>query len=298
MQNPSWLNIGEYPFKSHLFETKDGALHYIDEGTGPPVVMIHGTPTWSFLYRNLVKELMGTHRCIVPDMLGFGLSDKPFQADYRPAAQAQRLEAFLESLNLPKFTLIVHDFGGPIGLSYAINHPEKIERIVLSNTWMWSEASNKQLTVISAIFSSFVGKYLYLKKNFAAKVMMKQGFASQEAFTEQLQLHYHGPFPDKESRMATWSYARELRGSSAWYDSLWNQREKIANIPALILWGMKDAFFQKQRFTDRWKKTFVNQKFVPLDNAGHFVQEEAEQAYNRQVKGFLVRLNEQIDIPG
>ena len=113
-------------------------LHYIDEGRGDPVVMVHGTPTWSFLYRHVVKGLSKNYRCIAPDHIGFGLSDKPQGWSYTIEAQAKNLQVLLDSLDLEDITLVVHDFGGPIGLSYAIENPEKVSRLVIMNTWLWS----------------------------------------------------------------------------------------------------------------------------------------------------------------
>src|SRR5688572_6908616 len=136
MENLTWLNRKEYPFKSNFLPLDAGQLHYLDEGSGEPIVMVHGTPAWSFLYRNLVKELSRNYRCIVPDHLGFGLSDKPKHWSYKPEAHAQNLKILINYLELKNITLVVHDFGGPIGLHYALEHPENIKRLVIINTWM------------------------------------------------------------------------------------------------------------------------------------------------------------------
>ena len=113
MSNTPWLNQAEYPFKQHTFEVDGMSMNYIDEGNGSPIVMVHGTPSWSFLYRNLIKELIDSHRCIAPDNLGFGLSEKKDNEDYRPETQAKRLEEFIESLNIPYHTVI--NCGGDLG---------------------------------------------------------------------------------------------------------------------------------------------------------------------------------------
>ncbi len=111
--------------------------HYIDEGQGPPVVMVHGNPSWSIYYRNLVEALRSTHRCIVPDHIGCGFSDKPDDSNYAYtlSQRIEDLESLLESLNLTEpITLVVHDWGGAIGMGYATRHPEKIARLVILNT--------------------------------------------------------------------------------------------------------------------------------------------------------------------
>lgn len=123
MTNTDWIDRNEYPFASHYFQTSAGKLHYVDEGEGPPIVMLHGNPTWSFLYRNLIKQLSSRYRCIAPDYLGFGLSDKPFDWNYRPEEHAKNLAALIEHLGLKEVTLVVNDWGGPIGMHYAVTHP-------------------------------------------------------------------------------------------------------------------------------------------------------------------------------
>lgn len=131
---PDWVDRAEYPFEPEAIILGPGTMRYLDEGDGESVVMVHGTPTWSFLYRHLVKGLRDRYRCVVPDHLGFGLSDKPARWSYAPADQARNLTTLIETLGLKDITLVVHDFGGPIGLSYALEHPENVRRLVLFNT--------------------------------------------------------------------------------------------------------------------------------------------------------------------
>src|SRR5215218_7357697 len=137
-QAPAWLDSSLYPFASHFIESGYGRMHYVDEGNGSPVVFVHGTPSWSFLYRHLIARLSCRHRVIAIDNLGFGLSDKPARAPYAPQDHAQRFETLLDALHVSGATLVVHDFGGPIGLAAALVHPEMFSRLVLFNTWMWS----------------------------------------------------------------------------------------------------------------------------------------------------------------
>lgn len=125
-----WLNPSLNPFPTHDLDTGSGRMHYVDEGEGAPIVMVHGTPSWSFLYRQLIRDLSGSYRCIAPDQLGFGLSDKPETFAYTPAAHAQNLERLIDTLGLKDIVLVVHDFGGPIGLSYALTHPENVRALI------------------------------------------------------------------------------------------------------------------------------------------------------------------------
>ncbi len=130
----TWLDRNEYPFAPNWLDLEAGRLHYVDEGKGDPIVMIHGQPTWSFMYRKLVQDLCGDYRCVAPDLIGFGLSDKPSDWSYRVEAHGENLRRLIEQLGLKRITLVVHDWGGPIGMSYAVDHPDNIERIVFLNT--------------------------------------------------------------------------------------------------------------------------------------------------------------------
>ncbi|MBL0020118.1 MAG: alpha/beta fold hydrolase [Bacteroidetes bacterium] len=118
MKNSDWFNSTEYPFESKYLQIGPHQMHYIDEGKGPTILFIHGTPTWSFLYRKQIHALAGNFRCVAIDNIGFGLSDKPEIADYSPEWHSQNLEKLVEALQLKDITLVVHDFGGPIGLSF------------------------------------------------------------------------------------------------------------------------------------------------------------------------------------
>ena len=294
IQSPEWLDSVEYPFKPHSFEVEGVQMNYVDEGEGPVVLMVHGTPTWSFLYRNVIKELMGNFRCIVPDLPGFGLSGKNPYLKYDPQAQAQRLTALIKHLNLKDICLIVHDFGGPIGLSYAIHHPLNVKQIILSNTWMWSLKRNLLFRLAHPLIASRLGKYLFVNKNIEPKLVMKKAFGNTQNFTPFLQAHYEGPFPNLQDRMALWAYAKALLGSSQWYEELWTNRSRISEIPTLILWGMKDRIIGKKAYLRKWESAFFTKQTIRLENSGHFVQEEAADQYQESIISFLKSRDEQL----
>jgi haloalkane dehalogenase len=136
--NSHWLDKKEFPFRSNFINLDMGRMHYVDEGDGEPIVMCHGNPTWSFLYRHLVKGLSPHYRCVAIDYIGFGLSDKPLTWSYLPHEQARNVETLIDRLGLKDITLVVQDWGGPIGLSYALRHPDNVKRLVIMNTWLWS----------------------------------------------------------------------------------------------------------------------------------------------------------------
>lgn len=273
MQNTSWIDPQEYPFTSHFLDLDAGRMHYIDEGSGPPIVMVHGTPTWSFLYRHLIKDLSSHYRCIAMDHIGFGLSDKPPRWSYQPEDHAKHVHALIDHLALRDMVLVVHDFGGPIGLSYAIEHPDTIRGLVLFNTWMWSLQENMLAMLASTTMNSPLGELLYLYLNWAPEILIKIATGNREELTRPIQQHYAKPFTNPAERHGPWTFARALSSSSAWYEELWQQRQQIKEKPALILWGMKDPGFSEQDLL-RWQVLFPHAQTMVFPNVGHFVPEE------------------------
>lgn len=286
---PAWLDQDAYPFQPHAFETAHGRIHYVDEGDGPPVVLVHGTPTWSFVWRRLVRELSATHRVVAPDHLGFGLSDKPPDAPYRPEDHAHRLAALVDGLGLGDIALVVHDFGGPIGLSYAVERPETVRALALFNTWMWSRADDPTTVRASRMLGGTFGRLLYTRLNLSPRVLLPAAFGDKGRLPSDVHRHYLRPFPDAASRVAPWVLARELVGSSAWYDRLWARRDALSETPALILWGQKDPAFGAADLA-RWREALPNAEVHAFPDAGHVVQEEAPEAA-AVVAAFLRRVD-------
>lgn len=286
METTDWIDRSAYPFGANYLTLPMGRMHYVDEGSGAPIVMVHGTPTWSFLYRALIAGLAKRHRVIAADNIGFGLSDKPDGWSYRPEDHARNIAALIEHLGLRDITLVVHDFGGPIGLSYAVEHPENVARIVLFNTWMWSLEGNGAAEKASRLVGSMLGRFLYLRMNFSAKFLIKAVFGDKSKLTRTIHEHYIRPFGSATERQGAWALGKELIGSSRWFASLWERRAAIADIPALILWGMKDPTF-KEDALERWRSVFADARVVTYPDAGHFVQEEEGSALVPVVERFV-----------
>jgi haloalkane dehalogenase len=281
-----WIDREEYPFASHFCELDMGRMHYIDEGQGRPLLMVHGTPTWSFLYRHIIKALAPDYRCIVPDHIGFGLSDKPPHLSYRPRDLARNLHALIEHLGLEDITLLVHDFGGPIGLSYAIERPENVRSLVLFNTWMWSRAQAASIRGPVKFFGSPIGKWLYITMNFSPRMLIKMVMGDKSKLTRAVHQHYIRPFPRPQDRYAMWRFALHMLDESDWYEQLWQRRERIASKPALLLWGMKDPFFGPSAL-QQWQEALTAAQTYTFPGAGHFVQEEGGAPMLEAVRGFV-----------
>ena len=273
-RSPTWLDRSLYPFTSRWFETVDGPMHYVDEGAGAPIVLVHGTPTWSFMYRHLITRLARSHRVIAVDHLGFGLSAKPANAPYEPKDHARRLHALLDELQLTGLTLVVHDFGGPIGLAAALARPDRVERLVLFNTWLWSVERDPRIASGAKMAASWFGRLLYRHLNFPVKVLMPKAVGSRRVLTATIHRHYAGPLGTPDERMSAWACARALLGASEWYEELWAQRERLRGKPMLLLWGMKDPTFGPA-YLERWRGEFPHAEVHPIPSCGHFVPEEA-----------------------
>lgn len=178
---PKWLDIKEYPFKSNYLKI-DGQhrLHYIDEGKGEVLLFVHGAPTWSFNYRKLIKPLSADYRCIALDHIGFGLSDKPSEYEYTTKKHSENLKLLVKQLRLKKINIVVHDFGGPIGLSYAIDEPQNVNKIVAFNTWMWSSEGEPEYKKMKKFLKSPLLPFLYKRMNFSPKVLLPAMYADKK----------------------------------------------------------------------------------------------------------------------
>jgi haloalkane dehalogenase len=250
-----------------------GTMRYVDVGDGPPLVMVHGNPTWSFVYRKLIGGLQGAYRCIVPDHIGFVQSDKPHHWSYLPKDHAANLADLLDRLDLHHITLVVQDWGGPIGLSYALAHPERIKQLVILNTWMWPVNDDWYYQAFSGFMGGPLGRTLISRANFFARSVVPMAYGDRRKLTPEIHRHYLDALPTPQSRKGSWVFPQQIIGSSAWLASLWAQREQITHIPALLAWGMQDIAFREKELR-RWKSLFPTAMVVTYPDAGHYVQDE------------------------
>ena len=284
---PEWLDRTAYPFRHHWIELPGGhRMHYIDEGTGDTILLVHGTPTWSFEWRHLVRGLSRAHRCVAPDLIGFGLSDRPRDFAYTPEAHAEAISRFVERLGLDAVTLIVHDYGGPIALPLALEQPARVRRLVVINSWMWSFAGDADMERKGRIAGGRLGRFLYRWANFSLRVITPSAYADRSTLTPAIHRQYLAPFPDRWSRGAVlWPLARALLGSGAHYDRLWSMRDRLRTIPTLIIWGMKDPAFGPHQL-ERWRSALPHARVVELP-VGHWPHEEAPAEVLDAVQRFL-----------
>ena len=282
---PSWVDRTLYPFTPRTFPTRDGRMAYLDEGPrdAPPVLVVHGTPTWSFEWREVVKLIRPHHRVIVPDHLGFGLSDAiEDPARLTPAAHAERLLALVDHLELRDLTLVVHDFGGPIGLPVALDRRERVARVVLLNTWMWPNADDAAVQRIDRMVRSPLGRFLYFTLNVSPKTLLPSAMGDRALLTDQVHAHFLAPFATRASRASLYALACALGGADAYYASLWERRARLEGLPLSIVWGDRDPAFGATQLA-RWTATFPQAEVTHLPSVGHFGAEEAPHELARVV---------------
>ncbi len=281
-----WINRIEYPFDSLFFQVPAGRMHYIDEGHGFPVVMVHGNPTWSFLYRRLVKQLRGDYRCVAMDHLGFGLSEKPEDWTYLPEDHAANLTRMIQGLGLEKITLVVQDWGGPIGLSYAAAHPENVAGIIILNTWAWPVNRDPYYIAFSRFVGGPIGRMLIRRYNFFARSIMRKAFGDPARLTPAVHAHYLNALALPEDRKGCLVFPGQIIGATPWLGQLRDNLSVLKHTPALIVWGMKDIAFREKELK-HWERVFPQARSVRVPHAGHFVQEEAPEELAEAVIPFL-----------
>ncbi|MES2620042.1 MAG: alpha/beta fold hydrolase [Bacteroidota bacterium] len=289
---PAWLDTKEYPFTNRYLNIDGHKIHYIDEGKGDTILFVHGIPDWSFGWREQIKMLSKNYRCVAPDHLGFGLSDKTESAELTIAAHAERLKSFIHQLYLKNIHFVVHDFGGPIGLSYAIEEPQNIKSITLFNTWMWPLKGIKHFDTGDKVVNNWFGKFLYLQLNFSVRFMLKNSYADKKNLPAEIYNHYLAPMQSREARWAAYTLAKSLVGEHTHMQYLWHQRHRLKNIPMHILWGMKDKFVPAVVLLPTWKENFPDSRFTAIENAGHFVQEEAGEVLAEEISKFIASVPE------
>ena len=199
------LAPGSFPFASRFREVGGARVHYVDEGDGPVLLMLHGNPTWSFVFRHLIAGLRDRFRCIALDLPGFGRSTAPASYGFLPSEHARIVGGFVDGLALERFTPVVQDWGGPIGLSIAARSPERIERLVVGNTFCWPVNGDFHFEAFSRVMGGPIGKFAIRNYNAFVNVMIPAGIKRGRVTAETLEA-YRRPLPTPERRMPTTSF--------------------------------------------------------------------------------------------
>ncbi|MFH1136086.1 MAG: alpha/beta fold hydrolase [Pseudomonadota bacterium] len=287
---------GLYPFRSNFLDIKGLKYHYLDEGSGTPVVMLHGNPTWSFYFRKLVKDLGPEHRTIVPDHMGCGLSDRPTdrQYDFRLKSRIDDLEMLLQHLGIKeKITLILHDWGGAVGLGWAVRHPDQVGRLVILNTAGFFPPRAKGLPWRLWLIRNaraFAAPAVLRFNLFAAAALF---MASARGLTPEVKAGLIAPYNTPQNRLATLRFVQDipLKPGDPGYDlieGISRNLDQFRDRPVLICWGGKDFVFDEWYFSE-WRRRFPEAEAHLFPQAGHYVLEDEGQEISRLVQNFLKR---------
>jgi haloalkane dehalogenase len=276
-----------YPFADHWFDYNGAAIHYVDEGRGLPVLMLHGNPTWSFLYRDIIKGVTGVCRAIAPDYPGFGFSEHPSGYGYTAREHAAAIEALIDHLNLPRFVLVVQDWGGPIGMSVAVKRPQQIAGLVILNTWAWP--SRGKMILFSHLMGDALGRWVIRRFNFFAKGVVPGSISRKDHKTPEILKAYTDPFPTPESRIGTWVFPRQIRMNDAWLAETERGLERLRDKPVEMVFAMKDPAFGRESVIERWKSYFSNVTVERIPDANHYIQEDAPDRIVAAIKRVIER---------
>ena len=281
------LGLGQvYPFTSHFLQLESNNLHYIDEGSGQPILMLHGNPTWSFYYRNLIQTFKSKFRTIVPDHIGCGFSDKPQDYDYTLENHIQNTYKLIRFLDLKKIILIVHDWGGAIGFGLVTRYPELFDKIVILNTAAFTSQHIPHR--INLLRQGKLGEWLTRKLNLFA--WPATFMATTKPLSKSIKEGYLLPYDSWSNRVAVARFVQDipLEETHVSYKTLLEIEEKLTSLnhPKLILWGGKDFCFD-QHFFEKWVSLFPDADAHWFANAGHYVLEDALDETSLKIWDFI-----------
>lgn len=284
---------GPSPFEPR-FQTIGGhRMHYVDEGAGEPLVFVHGNPTWSFFFRGLIAGLKGSRRCVAPDHIGCGLSDKPGDNAYAYTLKSRvdDLEALLDRLDLTRgLTLVLHDWGGMIGMAYACRRPDRVKRLVLLNTAAFLLPEGKGLPGILRLARTPLGALLIRGFN-AFAVGTARIACTKRRLPPEVARAYAAPYDSWANRIATLRFVQDIPlapGDSAWETakSVDDSLHRFSTTPALILWGARDPVFDPG-FLAEWRRRLPDARVREFPEAGHYLLEDEPEECLAEIQAFL-----------
>jgi haloalkane dehalogenase len=273
-----------FPVEHRFVDVAGARIHYVDEGTGSTLLLLHGNPSWSFLYRKIIAGLKSEFRCVALDFPGYGLSDPPTGYRFTPSEHSAVLERFVDHLGLAQLTLMVQDWGGPIGFGFAERRPELVRRVVIGNTFAWPNDDVWRVRMFSWLMGGPIGRSLTWWFNLVPKVFFTRGLARRPP-PEVLEM-YFAPWRDRARRTAAVVAPRQLIKAAPYLREVERNLARIADRPALIVWGLRDfAFRDTER--ERFERVFADHRTVLFDDASHFLQEDAGERIAAEIRTFL-----------
>ncbi len=280
-----------YPFESNYLNLDGHRYHYLDEGEGPVLLMLHGNPTWSFYYRDLVLAMRDRYRVIVPDHMGCGFSDKPQDYEYRLATHMGNVQRLLDELDIESYSLVCHDWGGPIGFGVAEQHPERVESLVVFNTTCQVTCRYPWRILMCKL--PLIGRAAIRGANLFALGGIVMGSKNSERMTPHVRAGYLKPYDSYEHRIANLRFVEDIPLGPAhpsWETAkeVERQLDRLKAKPMLVCWGKKDFCFD-DFFLAQWQRDFPGADFHVFPDAGHYVVEDASDEIIPLMRNFLSR---------
>lgn len=283
-----WPDRTTWPWEPQWVEVDGGRMHCVRAGEGPRLVLVHGTPTWSYEWRHVIRQYATSHEVIAVDHLGFGRSERPVTASYSPESHARRFgQAMTRLAPDGQVTLVVHDFGGPIALDWALENARRLRHLVVVNSWMWPLTDDPAMARTARLAGSGLFRLMYRYMNASLRLIMPSAYGDRRRLTRDVHAQYLAAFPDADSReRVLFALARSLAGSTAFYATLWSRRERLVDVPASLLWGMKDSAF-RPHMLERWQQALPHAAVHRFPEAGHWPQEEEPEQFGRVLADLL-----------
>jgi haloalkane dehalogenase len=268
---PAWVPDDLYPFEDHWAEIDGNLVHYVDEGSGPPILLLNGNPSWSFGWRDVILRLRSSFRCIAPDYPGFGLSRAAPGFDLRPSSQSQVVERLIDRLGVTDLTVFGYAWGGPIGLGFAGRRPELVRALVVGNTWAWPD-DRLASRLFSALVGGPTGRLLVDRLNLMLRLYLPLN-VKRGRLSDAERRAYAGPF-GRERRRAMRVFPREIVTGRGFLRTVEANLPRLAGKPALIVWPDSDRGFGDRELA-RWESILPAASTVILRGTGQFIDEDA-----------------------
>lgn len=284
-----------YPFRSHILDVDGLRYHYVDQGTGDPVIMVHGNPTWSFYFRRLIAALSTDWRVIAPDHMGCGLSDKPDddQYDFRLERRVADFAALMDHLALQRVTLLVHDWGGMIATAWAVANPHRVSRLIITNTAAFPPPGGRPIPLRLRIIRNLrrLAAPAVLNGNLFARGAIHM--APRKRLSAAVRRGLLAPYNCPRNRLATLRFVQDipLEPGDPGFDIVSRVGRllgTLAHLPMLILWGRHDFVFDVEYYNE-WCRRFPLAERHLFDDAGHYLMEDIPEQIIQRIRGFLKR---------